>query len=263
MSCVPPAAPPAPRTGPEPPMLDGEFEEIDARTRLPPPRGGWDRRPMILVRHAESEWNRHFSRTRIDPGIPDPALTAGRPPSGRAAGRPARRGGHRPAGREPLPARARDRDHRRRGARPARSRSSRWCASAACSPAISARRASAARPRSGRTLDFAPSRGALVGRARPRPRRASPSAAPRFAPRPTTSPTVTEVAVITHWGVHPRAHRPGGHQRDPGAARLSRPRAVRVAVPNPPSSAKEPRIMAETPRRRRAAPPADQPARRG
>lgn len=34
---------------------------------------------MILVRHAESEWNRHYSRTRIDPGIPDPALTgAGR-----------------------------------------------------------------------------------------------------------------------------------------------------------------------------------------
>ena len=30
---------------------------------------------MILVRHAESEWNRHFGRTRIDPGIPDPALT--------------------------------------------------------------------------------------------------------------------------------------------------------------------------------------------
>jgi glucosyl-3-phosphoglycerate phosphatase len=30
---------------------------------------------MILVRHAESEWNRLFSRTRIDPGIPDPALT--------------------------------------------------------------------------------------------------------------------------------------------------------------------------------------------
>jgi glucosyl-3-phosphoglycerate phosphatase len=30
---------------------------------------------MILVRHAESEWNRHFSRTRIDPGIPDPSLT--------------------------------------------------------------------------------------------------------------------------------------------------------------------------------------------
>jgi broad specificity phosphatase PhoE len=34
---------------------------------------------MILVRHAESEWNRHFSRSRIDPGIPDPPLTrAGR-----------------------------------------------------------------------------------------------------------------------------------------------------------------------------------------
>ena len=30
---------------------------------------------MILVRHAESEWNRHFSRTRIDPGIRDPVLT--------------------------------------------------------------------------------------------------------------------------------------------------------------------------------------------
>jgi len=34
---------------------------------------------VILVRHAESEWNRHYSRTRIDPNIPDPALTeAGR-----------------------------------------------------------------------------------------------------------------------------------------------------------------------------------------
>ncbi len=31
---------------------------------------------MILARHAESEWNRLFSRTRIDPGIPDPPLTA-------------------------------------------------------------------------------------------------------------------------------------------------------------------------------------------
>ena len=30
---------------------------------------------MILVRHAESEWNRLFSTTRIDPGIRDPALT--------------------------------------------------------------------------------------------------------------------------------------------------------------------------------------------
>jgi broad specificity phosphatase PhoE len=30
---------------------------------------------MILIRHAQSEWNQHFSKTRIDPGIPDPALT--------------------------------------------------------------------------------------------------------------------------------------------------------------------------------------------
>jgi len=30
---------------------------------------------VILVRHAESEWNRLFSRTRVDPGIRDPALT--------------------------------------------------------------------------------------------------------------------------------------------------------------------------------------------
>lgn len=31
---------------------------------------------MLLVRHAQSEWNLHFGRTRIDPGIPDPELTA-------------------------------------------------------------------------------------------------------------------------------------------------------------------------------------------
>jgi broad specificity phosphatase PhoE len=31
---------------------------------------------MLLVRHAQSEWNLHFSRSRIDPGIPDPDLTA-------------------------------------------------------------------------------------------------------------------------------------------------------------------------------------------
>ncbi|MEZ5932817.1 MAG: histidine phosphatase family protein [Alphaproteobacteria bacterium] len=30
---------------------------------------------MMLVRHAQSEWNRHFSETKIDPGIPDPPLT--------------------------------------------------------------------------------------------------------------------------------------------------------------------------------------------
>jgi broad specificity phosphatase PhoE len=30
---------------------------------------------MILIRHGQSEWNAVFSRTRIDPGIPDPPLT--------------------------------------------------------------------------------------------------------------------------------------------------------------------------------------------
>lgn len=30
---------------------------------------------MIVLRHGESEFNRHFSATRIDPGIHDPALT--------------------------------------------------------------------------------------------------------------------------------------------------------------------------------------------
>jgi broad specificity phosphatase PhoE len=30
---------------------------------------------MMLIRHAQSEWNHHFSRTRVDPGIRDPALT--------------------------------------------------------------------------------------------------------------------------------------------------------------------------------------------
>ena len=31
---------------------------------------------MILLRHAESEFNVHYSRTRVDPGIRDPELTA-------------------------------------------------------------------------------------------------------------------------------------------------------------------------------------------
>ena len=31
---------------------------------------------MMIIRHAQSEWNHHFSRTRIDPDIRDPALTA-------------------------------------------------------------------------------------------------------------------------------------------------------------------------------------------
>lgn len=30
---------------------------------------------MIFIRHAQSEWNHHFSKTRVDPGIPDPSLT--------------------------------------------------------------------------------------------------------------------------------------------------------------------------------------------
>jgi len=47
--------------------------------RLPRPlyRGGEqieDER-MILLRHGQSEFNMHFSRTRIDPGIIDPRLT--------------------------------------------------------------------------------------------------------------------------------------------------------------------------------------------
>ncbi len=30
---------------------------------------------ILLVRHGESEWNRLFSKTRVDPGIRDPVLT--------------------------------------------------------------------------------------------------------------------------------------------------------------------------------------------
>ena len=42
---------------------------------------------MILVRHADSEWNLHYGRTRIDPGIADPPLTAaGRAQALRLAG---------------------------------------------------------------------------------------------------------------------------------------------------------------------------------
>ena len=42
---------------------------------------------MLLVRHAESEWNRVFGPTRIDPGLPDPSITA----EGREAARIAAR----------------------------------------------------------------------------------------------------------------------------------------------------------------------------
>jgi len=30
---------------------------------------------ILFARHAESAWNAHFARTRIDPGLPDPPLT--------------------------------------------------------------------------------------------------------------------------------------------------------------------------------------------
>jgi glucosyl-3-phosphoglycerate phosphatase len=41
---------------------------------------------MYLLRHGESEFNVHFSKTRIDPGIEDPALTeAGRVQAAAAA----------------------------------------------------------------------------------------------------------------------------------------------------------------------------------
>jgi len=30
---------------------------------------------MMLIRHAQSEWNKLFAETRVDPGIPDPPLT--------------------------------------------------------------------------------------------------------------------------------------------------------------------------------------------
>jgi broad specificity phosphatase PhoE len=33
-------------------------------------------RDLILVRHGQSEWNAAYTRTRIDPNIPDPPLTA-------------------------------------------------------------------------------------------------------------------------------------------------------------------------------------------
>ena len=40
---------------------------------------------MLLVRHAESEWNRIFGPTRIDPGTPDPPITAAGAEQARAA----------------------------------------------------------------------------------------------------------------------------------------------------------------------------------
>jgi len=43
---------------------------------------------MLLVRHGQSEFNAAFTLTRVDPGIPDPELTAiGRDQAAAAAGR--------------------------------------------------------------------------------------------------------------------------------------------------------------------------------
>ena len=48
---------------------------------------------MYLLRHGQSEFNVHFSKTRIDPGIEDPALTdLGRAQAGAAAAALAPRG---------------------------------------------------------------------------------------------------------------------------------------------------------------------------
>ncbi len=48
---------------------------------------------IVLLRHAESAWNAVFSRSRIDPGLPDPPLTeAGRRQAEEAARRLAGRG---------------------------------------------------------------------------------------------------------------------------------------------------------------------------
>src|SRR6201999_1362728 len=56
-------------------------------------RGRHRGRTMILIRHGESEFNAVFNRTRIDPGIEDPKLTArGRDQAREAAAEIARTG---------------------------------------------------------------------------------------------------------------------------------------------------------------------------
>ncbi len=42
---------------------------------------------MLLIRHAESEWNRRFGASRVDPGLPDPPLTREGIAAARAAAR--------------------------------------------------------------------------------------------------------------------------------------------------------------------------------
>jgi broad specificity phosphatase PhoE len=48
---------------------------------------------MLLVRHAESEWNRRFGASRVDPGLPDPPLTERGVAEARAAAELLRREG--------------------------------------------------------------------------------------------------------------------------------------------------------------------------
>ncbi len=43
---------------------------------MPPRQQAKGAEPVLLVRHAQSEWNLRFGPTRIDPGIADPDLTA-------------------------------------------------------------------------------------------------------------------------------------------------------------------------------------------
>src|SRR6185436_2396237 len=49
---------------------------------------------MILIRHGESEFNAVFNRTRVDPRIPDPRLTANGKEQVRRAADEIRRAGH-------------------------------------------------------------------------------------------------------------------------------------------------------------------------
>jgi len=48
---------------------------------------------MLLLRHAESEWNRRFGVSRVDPGLPDPPLTERGAAEARAAAALLRREG--------------------------------------------------------------------------------------------------------------------------------------------------------------------------
>ena len=60
---------------------------------------------MILLRHGQTVFNLHFSKTRIDPGVPDPPLT----PLGETQAREAaeRLQARQSAGSSPAPMRAR------------------------------------------------------------------------------------------------------------------------------------------------------------